>query len=143
MLLTARQGLTAHQLTLLDGTMARRRKSVGVAYGLWFFLGSLGAHAWYLGYAWRALLRLTLNVGGVYIAGFLADASLASPWPTDQDAGHAVGTCTLVISLALWIWDSCRLPRWVAAVNARIEVEAIAEVLSLPQQEGTHAPPER
>ncbi len=41
--------LTEKQLAVLESEMQKHKKSVAVAYLLWFFLGSLGIHKFYLG----------------------------------------------------------------------------------------------
>ncbi|SNT45653.1 TM2 domain-containing protein [Asanoa hainanensis] len=43
-----------------------RQKEVGIAYLLWFFLGGLGIHQFYLGKTGRGLLYLfTLGIFGI------------------------------------------------------------------------------
>lgn len=43
-----KQQLTVQQLAVLNSEMEKNKKSTGVAYALWFFLGTLGAHKFYL-----------------------------------------------------------------------------------------------
>ena len=57
-----------------------QKKSMGVAYLLWFFLGLLGIHRFYLGQKGTAIaqLILTITVIGIIVSGIwvLVDAFL-------------------------------------------------------------------
>ena len=76
-LVELKRTLTPNELAIVSSEMATRRKSVGVVYALWFFLGGLGAHWFYLGERWRALtywlmapavFLVTVVVWGLYPA---------------------------------------------------------------------------
>ena len=56
-----------NQMMLYDA----RKKSAGVAYALWFFLGMLGAHRFYLGRWVSGLVILLLTVGSLLLTGGL------------------------------------------------------------------------
>lgn len=47
--LIAKQGLTTEQQLLVNGEFDKKKKSKGVSFLLWFFLGGFGAHRFYLG----------------------------------------------------------------------------------------------
>lgn len=51
---------TSHQMMMYDA----QKKSLGVAYLLWFFLGSLGAHRFYAGKTGSAILQLMVWLVG-------------------------------------------------------------------------------
>ncbi len=75
------------------------KKSVGVAYLLWFFLGGLGAHRFYAGKAFTAILLLLLfllgwmtviiGVGFVFLGivglWLLIDAFLIPGWIRNEN----------------------------------------------------------
>ncbi len=44
--------------------LARSRKGVGIAYFLWFFLGTLGAHRFYIGRPVSGIIYLLLTLAG-------------------------------------------------------------------------------
>ncbi len=46
-LLVLKRGLSSHELEALRTEAERQRRSVGVAYALWFFLGWLGIQRLY------------------------------------------------------------------------------------------------
>lgn len=55
---------SANQTMLYDAN----KKSVGVSYLLWFFLGTLGGHRFYAGKTGSAIAMLALTVIGVILA---------------------------------------------------------------------------
>ena len=58
------ESLSMEQLTYIESRLANEKKSVGVAYLLWFFLGGLGGHNFYLGRVGIAIVQLLLFVFG-------------------------------------------------------------------------------
>ncbi len=58
------------------------KKSVGASYLLWFFLGGLGAHRFYLGSTGTAIAQLLLGLLG-WIPLFLGWAVLGIWWLVD------------------------------------------------------------
>jgi TM2 domain-containing membrane protein YozV len=52
---------TAREMMMYDA----QKKSLGVAYLLWFFLGSLGGHRFYGGRTVTAIVQLLLTLAGI------------------------------------------------------------------------------
>ena len=50
--------LTTDDMILIEQRVANERKSAGAAYLLWFFLGFLSAHRFYLGKPVSAILQI-------------------------------------------------------------------------------------
>lgn len=57
--------LSVEQKLLIETQIGNNKKSIGVAYLLWFFVGSLGAHNFYLGRKGIAITQLVLFVLGL------------------------------------------------------------------------------
>lgn len=57
-------GISVQEQMLIEQCVTNEAKSVGVAYLLWLFLGTLGGHRFYLGRTVTALLMLLLFVVG-------------------------------------------------------------------------------
>lgn len=57
-------GLTVQDQMLIEQRITNDSKSAGVAYLLWFFLGSLGGHRFYLGRVGTGLLMLAMLIVG-------------------------------------------------------------------------------
>ncbi|MGM0876403.1 MAG: TM2 domain-containing protein [Bacillota bacterium] len=65
--LLSKQDLTSQELQLLASEMDKRKKSTGTTWLLWFFLGSLGVHRYYLGRIGSGVaMTLTLGVFGLW-----------------------------------------------------------------------------
>ena len=60
--------LTTNQMMLIEQRVTNEAKSTGAAYLLWFFLGLLSAHRFYLGTPWLAILQI---ISYFFIIGFL------------------------------------------------------------------------
>ncbi|MDQ0428511.1 TM2 domain-containing membrane protein YozV [Planomicrobium stackebrandtii] len=54
----SKQGLTSEQLLIIQQEMETKSKKPLVAYLLWFFLGTLGAHRFYLGNTGMAICMI-------------------------------------------------------------------------------------
>ena len=59
--------LPVAEMQLIESRVANDKKSVGVAYLLWFFLGLFGTHNFYLGKTKMALFQLLGGVGALII----------------------------------------------------------------------------
>lgn len=63
----AKQDLTSQELQLLASEMDRRKKSTATTWILWFFLGNIGAHRYYLGKVGTGVaMTLTLGCFGIW-----------------------------------------------------------------------------
>jgi TM2 domain-containing membrane protein YozV len=47
--LLAKQGMTAEQLVMVQAEVDRKKKSKGIAFACWWFLGIFGGHRFYAG----------------------------------------------------------------------------------------------
>ena len=68
--------LTTEQQMLVEQRLNNEKKSVGIAYLLWFFFGGLGVHRFYLGRTGSGVAMLLLTILGlvllaVYVGIFL------------------------------------------------------------------------
>lgn len=68
--------LTTDQRLLIESQVTARRKSTGVAYALWFFLGFFSMHRFYLERSGSAVLQIVLNFVIVGLIWTLVDAFL-------------------------------------------------------------------
>lgn len=74
-MLTYYEQLTNEEKMLVNSEVQGEEKSSTTAYLLWFFLGTLGMHNFYLGKKNAGIAQLVLNIVGcltlVFIIGFL------------------------------------------------------------------------
>lgn len=86
------------------------KKSAGVAYLLWFFLGGLGAHRFYTGRAGSASAMIALNALGWITLAFV------------------IGFGLLAVFSVWWLVDAFLIGGWVRHHNAdlieRLEADA-------------------
>lgn len=52
--------MTPEQMTAIESRVSNESKSTGVAYLLWFFLGTLGGHNFYLGRVLIGVIQLVM-----------------------------------------------------------------------------------
>lgn len=62
--LFAKQSFTTQELQMLESEFTKKKKSTGATWLLWFFLGGLGGHRYYLGSIGRGI-GMTLTLGGL------------------------------------------------------------------------------
>jgi TM2 domain-containing membrane protein YozV len=98
------------------GPFYERDKSMVVAYALWFLLGGLSAHRFYLGYATSGAVQLCMLVGGiVLILGGGSAVDAATAW-------IAVG---MILASTVWIlFDVFLIPGMVRRGSAGRPAEA-------------------
>lgn len=89
-------------------------KTAGVAYLLWFFLGGLSAHRFYLGFHTSAIVQLIMTP--------IAYAMMIAKSPAGV---------VLLVAAGLWILvDAFFIPGMVRKANARGRGEAVASVFA-------------
>ena len=90
-----KSGLTAQQLSVLSSEMEKHKKSTGLAYVLWFFLGTLGIHKFYVGKSGWGIIYLLMGIigWGVLIFGLVGVAA--------EEAGMGAGIIIAIILLSL------------------------------------------
>jgi TM2 domain-containing membrane protein YozV len=82
------------------------RKSVGVAYLLWLFLGGLGGHRFYAGYTGSAVAQLLLSIFG---------------WMTVWAMGLGF---MLLVPLGIWLLvDAFLIPGWIRNKNTLLAMQ--------------------
>jgi TM2 domain-containing membrane protein YozV len=60
--------LSTQQQMLVEQRLANEKKSTGISYLLWFFLGAFGAHRLYLGKIGSAIAMICLFWGGAVLS---------------------------------------------------------------------------
>ena len=102
--------LTTQQQMLVEQRLANNKKSTGVAYLLWFFLGGLGVHRFYLGSTGPGVGILILSIFG---------------WPT---AAFVVGLF-LLAGMVIWlIVDAFLIPGMIEKSNSAMRAMIMNEV---------------
>lgn len=126
------------RLSLFARVLKLRKKSMAVAVFLWFFLGFMAAHKFYLGktregfgliliYFFAPLIVLVVAVSGMSFLGIKLIPPDARP---EEILAIVQGTKFLVlvtiafiVLTGVWIWDLLKLIHQVRAHNARLANE--------------------
>lgn len=68
--------ISTEQQILIEARIANERKSAGVAYAFWFFLGIVSAHRFYLGKPGTAILQILSYLIVIGFVWWVIDAFL-------------------------------------------------------------------
>lgn len=81
--------LDTRELLLLEQELKRHGKNMAVAYVLWYFLGLVGGHRFYMGKNGTAIVQLILTITIIGIPftwiWWVVDAFLVHTWVRDQN----------------------------------------------------------
>jgi len=66
-----KQNLTQQQLLMVSSEMDNKKKSKGIAYALWFFLGAFGGHRFYMGNIGYAICMLLFGWATLFLWNFV------------------------------------------------------------------------
>lgn len=130
--LALKRDFSDRELQLLQMELSKSQKNALTAYLLWFFLGLIGIHRFYLGRT-KALLNL-------FIYGFIAFFSVmfltilsifVEPLETLIENLDNAGAGMLLILPFFWIFlDVFRIPSMVKEKNDEIELQLIKKIKS-------------
>ena len=100
------------------------RKSTGIAYVLWFFLGGLSAHRFYAGKTGSAVFQLLLIIGGwtaIFAGGSVAAFANGANGADVAGSGVAIVGVAMLALVALWLFiDLFLIPGMIRDRNSRL-----------------------
>lgn len=106
--------LDTQQFMLIEQRVSNEAKSTGAAYLLWFFLGGIGGHRFYLGRIKTALLMLIISILG---------------WLTIFAYGLGL---FLLVPLGIWVLlDAFLIPGMIQRHKDNIRAELTNQALQL------------
>lgn len=103
----AKSQLNTKELLILESEVKNQGKSMLVAYVLWYFLGMLGGHRFYIGKTGSAIAQLVLTI-------------------------TVVG---MVVTGVWWIVDAFLLHSYVRDKNQEVETEILSQILAQRNQQ--------
>jgi hypothetical protein len=116
-LIQAQRELSDKDLVIFNAELERQSKGAVLAYVLWFFLGGLGVHNFYMEVRWGLFyVGLTFIGWGLIIAG-----SSAKP----IDGALAAGVLALIALAILLLWDLVTIPRQLKRRQESIKQELL------------------
>jgi len=117
-----KRNLSEHELSILDSELAKYKKSISLAYVLWFFLGGLGIHKFYIGKTGMGIFYLLL-VGGLIVGTITGTSKEMEP------AMIIAGSCGLVLGILLLI-DLFTIPRQIRRTYIQAERQILTKIKS-------------
>lgn len=133
--------LTDRQMAVFTSEIGKHQKSAGLAYVLWFFLGTLGIHQFYIGRAGRGAFYLLLGLIG-WISLLVAFSSAFVMDPVTGEGGGGLGIGALMYGVAfgllgiLLLVDLFTIPR---QIHKKLEEKEKELILDLQDNEGSSA----
>jgi TM2 domain len=114
--------LSDKDLVIFNSELERQSKGPIVAYILWFLLGGLGVHNFYMGKA---------RWGLFYIGLTLIGWGLIIKWSLDKQKDSPlapVGALALIMLAILLLWDLITIPRQLKQRQERIKQELLIKL---------------
>ena len=124
--MTVYENLTSDQKMSIEARLANETKSAGVAYLLWFFLGTLAVHCFYLGQSKIGIIRLLLGCLGWILTFVGLSAAMAG----ESGASLAWGLIFLGVAGIWLIVDLFRIPSYIRQQQATRREELAVSLLS-------------
>lgn len=129
--MSAYETLTSDQKMSIEARLANETKSAGVAYLLWFFLGTFAVHCFYLGQVKTGLLRLVLGVFGWLMFLYGSGATLSG----EKTTTIIWGLIFLAIAGIWLIIDLFRIPSYIRQQQASRREELAATLAPIQEQQ--------
>jgi len=127
-LIELKRSLTPQDLEILKIELERKKKSVGLAYVLWFFLSAFGLHKFYLGKIWQGLLYMI----GPWVAIFSIFGGLIAAVELNAQGGGALATSVGVLGFLCfaiwWFVDLFTLHKQTERANEKIEKALLLQI---------------
>ncbi|MBA7513269.1 hypothetical protein ES705_05280 [subsurface metagenome] len=134
-ILELKKGLSGHELSIFNSEMEKHKKSVGLAYLLWFFLGTLGVHKFYIGKIKFGIIYLILGIGGwsLLFVGFMDVGMFSSKTGSVGEGIFLV--CMAILGIFLLL-DLFTISRQIRKTYEKNELEVLQK-LKLSQSQST------
>lgn len=118
--------LTNEQALVVEARLANESKSTAVAYVLWFFLGGLAIHCFYIGKNKTGTLRLVLSLIAWYQFLYGFGAALYE----DDGSSMGIGLLLFLVLGFWWAIDLFIIPTTIKKFRERRRQEIAKEVIS-------------
>lgn len=107
---TSESKLSTEQLMLVEARVSNEKKSAGVAYALLLFLGTFGAHNFYLGRIADGIFKIILFVVGVTGLLVFVGGAMSESFEVGLNGGIAWLAAMMILGLSLLI-DLFTIPK--------------------------------
>jgi TM2 domain-containing membrane protein YozV len=108
-------------LIIFNSELARKRKSIAIAYALYFFLGTIGGHKFYIGRPLAGFFYIVLlSLGFVFMFGGFASAFDTTATTDEVSAVFAVGLLPLGLLSIMMLIDLFTIPGLIKKQEDRV-----------------------
>jgi len=130
-------GLSERELFILKSEFEKHRKSAALTYALWFLLGFVGLHKFYLGKIKMGILYLALGIGGIVVTLAIVffittipthPQELPSPRLLGLGAGLVIGVICWTVLTVLLLIDLFTIPKQIRTIHEQAEREIITKI---------------
>jgi len=108
------------------------KKSAGVAFFLWFILGSFGAHRFYCGLKKSGIVILAINIIGLFATmicvsdSYQATIEIMNNQPIHDSNSSSYLISSMLIPLYIWVLiDAFKITGWIRRYNLKLINELI------------------
>jgi len=141
-ILELKKGLSEHELSVFNSEIEKYKKSTGLAYVLWWFLGTLGIHKFYIGKiklgilylvlgicAWVALIfGLTAGIGILLSETMDEEIPVVSAGETGMGAGIVIFIILISILGIMLLIDLFTIPKQIRKVYEEREAKILQKL---------------
>ena len=125
--LKRQENLTDKQMNILRSEMDDHRKSTGISYLLYVFIGSIGIHKFYLGKWKMGIFYALLTIGGWSLGGFSFLGAMVGASDTDIGGALILGMLMLLAVGILLFIDLFTIPRQIRKTHEKLKDGIISE----------------
>ena len=123
----AQKHLTDRELIIFNSELDRKRKSTVIAYVLYFFLGAIGGHKFYMGKPLMGFFYILACLGSLVFAG---TASATSSGAEDASTTLAVSSLFVLWFSIMILLDLFTIPRQIKKQEERTRNDLLTRLLS-------------
>jgi hypothetical protein len=127
----AQKQLTNRELIIFNSELDRKRKSTVITYILYFFLGTIGGHKFYIGKPLAGFFYIVLLLlGFVFMLGGFASAFDTTATTDEVGAVFAVGFLPLGLLSIMMLIDLFTIPGQIKKQEDRIRNDLLIRLVS-------------
>ncbi|MBD3887657.1 TM2 domain-containing protein [Phormidium tenue FACHB-886] len=127
----AQKRLTDRELIIFNSELDRKRKSTATAYILYFLLGTIGGHKFYMGKPLTGFFYIILlSLGFLFMLGGFASAFDTTAIAEDVSAVFAVGFLPLGLLSIMMLIDLFTIPGQIKKQEERVRNDLLVRLVS-------------
>ena len=127
----AQKQLTDRELIIFNSELDRKRKNTAIAYILYFFLGTIGGHKFYMGKPLAGFFYIVLlSLGFVFMLGGFASAFDTTATTDEVGSVLAVGFLPFGLLSIMMLVDLFTIPGQIRKQEDRVRNDLLTRLVS-------------